>query len=189
VHEKNGNLEEAKHYQHMALAQLGEKKDWALAAKIHEHIAGIYEDNFQHDSARSDISRAHEIALKTGDKTLHLETTNQVGDIYRKTGEYNTALRYTRQAASLAKRMNEHYQLASAYRDLAKIFSLMGQHDSAYHYSEAGRNIHADIFSEDNAKQLTILQTLFELEQKEDAITQYERERRIHFTLLLFGAA
>lgn len=189
VHEKNGNLDEAKHYQHIALAELGEKNDSALAAKIHENIGSIYEDKFQLDSARSYFSRALEIAMKTNDKTLHIEITNNMGDIYRKTGEYGTALRYTRKAASLAKRMNEHYQLASAYRDLAKIFSLMGQHDSAYHYSEAGRNIHADIFSEDNAKQLTILQTLFELEQKEDAITQYERERRIHFTLLLFGAA
>ena len=189
VHEKNGNLEEAKHYQHLALGQLGEKSDWALAAKIHENIGSIYEDKFQLDSAALYFSKAMEIAEKTNDETLHIRITNNMGDIYRKTGEYNTALGYTRRAASLAKRMNEHYQLASAYRDLAKIFSLMGQHDSAYHYSEAGRNIHSEIFSEDNAKQLTILQTLFELEQKEDAITQYERERRVHFTMLLFGMA
>lgn len=189
VHEKKGNLEEAKHYQHLALGQLGEKSNWALAAKIHENIGSIYEDIFQLDSARLYFSKALEIAKKTQDKTLHISVTNNMGDIYRKTGEYNDALAYTRKAASLAKKTNEHYQLASAYRDLAKIFSLMGQHDSAYYYSEAGRNIHSEIFSEDNAKQLTILQTLFELEQKEDAITQYERERRVHFTMLLFGIA
>src|SRR5690606_36777239 len=141
------------------------------------------------DSTRSYFSRALEIAMKTDEKTLHIEITNNTGDIYRKTGEYNTAVRYTRQAASLAKRMNEHYHLASAYRDLAKIFSVIGQHDSANHYSEAGRKIHDDIFSADNAKRLRILQTLFELKQNEDAIIQYEQERRIHFTLLLFGAA
>jgi len=189
VHEKNGNPEEAKHYQHLALAQLGEKSDRALAAKIHENIGSIYEDKFQLDSARFYFKKALEIAKKTDDETLHIRITNNMGDIYRKTGEYNTALRYTHQATALAKGMNEHYQLASAYRDLSKIFSLMGQYDSAYHYSEAGRNIHSEIFSEDNAKQLTILQTLFELEQKEDAITQYERERRVHFTMLLFGIA
>src|SRR5690606_4618879 len=103
--------------------------------------------------ARSYFSRALEIAMKTDDKTLHIEITNNMGDIYRKTGEYNTALRYTRQAASLAKRMNEHYQLASAYRDLAKIFSLMGQHDSAYHYGQDSRNKHSYIFSEDEHNQ------------------------------------
>ncbi|PRD46722.1 tetratricopeptide repeat protein [Sphingobacterium haloxyli] len=189
VHEKNGNLEEAKRYQYLALAQLGEQGNWALAAKIYENIGSIYEDKFQLDSARLYFSKALEISKKTDDKILHIEITNNMGDIYRKTGEYSTALGYTRQAISLAKQMNEHYQLASAYRDLAKIFSLMGQYDSAYHYSEAGRNIHADMFSEDNAKQLTILQTLFELEQKEDAITQYKRERGVHFTMLLFGAA
>ncbi|TYR35555.1 tetratricopeptide repeat protein [Sphingobacterium phlebotomi] len=189
VHEKNGNLEEAKRYQQLALGQLGEKSDWALSAKIHENIGSIYEDIFQLDSARLYFSKALEIAQKTQDKTLHIRITNNMGDIHRKTGEYNDALAYTRNAASLAKKTNEHYQLASAYRDLSKIFSLTGQYDSAYHYSEAGRNIHTEIFSEDNAKQLTILQTLFELEQKEDAITQYERERRIHFTMLLFGIA
>ena len=52
VHEKNGNLEEAKRYQQLALGQLGEKSDWALSAKIHENIGSIYEDIFQLDSAR-----------------------------------------------------------------------------------------------------------------------------------------
>lgn len=189
VHEKNGNLEKAKYYQYLALAQLNEKSDGALAAIIHENIGSIYEDKFQLDSALVYFSNALEIAKKTNDKTLQIRITNNMGDIYRKTGEYRAALGYTHQAVALAKQMNEHYQLASAYRDLSKIFSLTGQYDSAYHYSEAGRNIHTEIFSEDNAKQLTILQTLFELEQKEDAITQYERERRIHYTMLLFGIA
>src|SRR5690606_16063357 len=146
VHEKNGKLEEAKHYQHLALAQVGEKGNWALAAKIHENIGSIYEDKFQLDSARFYFSKALEIAKKTSDQTLHIRITNNMGDIYRKTGEYSTALDYTRQAVDLATRMNEHYQLASAYRDLSKIFSLTGQYDSAYHYSEAGRNIHTEIF-------------------------------------------
>lgn len=189
IYEKTENLQEAKRYQYLALDRLGDNVDQALIAKIYENIGSIYEDKFQLDSALLFFQKALEIINRQDDKMGKIEVINNLGDVFRKTGDYETALRYTREATSLAKDMNEHYQLASAHRDLAKTFSLMGRYDSAYYYSEAGREIHAKIFSEDMTKQLTVLQTLFELEQKDDAIVQYERERKIHYTMLLFGTA
>ncbi|WP_140938296.1 tetratricopeptide repeat protein [Sphingobacterium lumbrici] len=189
VYEKTENLQEAKRYQYLALDHLGGIADQALIAKIYENIGSIYEDKFQLDSALLFFQKALDIIDQQDDKMAKIEVFNNLGDVFRKTGDYQTALKYTRQATSLAKDMQEHYQLASSYRDLAKTFSLMGRYDSAYHYSYAGREIHTEIFSEDMTKQLTVLQTLFELEQKDDAIVQYERERKIHYTMLLFGTA
>ncbi|WP_162304854.1 tetratricopeptide repeat protein [Sphingobacterium olei] len=189
VHEKTENLQEAKRHQYLALDHLRDGADQALIAKIYENIGSIYEDKFQLDSALLFFKKALDIINEQEDKMAKIEIINNLGDIFRKTGDYKTALEYTRQATSLAKDMKEYYQLASSHRDLAKTFSLMGRYDSAYHHSEAGREIHAEIFSEDMTKQLTVLQTLFELEQKDDAIVQYQRERKIHYVMLLSGIA
>lgn len=186
VHEKTEKLQEAKRYQYLALEHLTDEDDLTLTAKIYENLGSIHEDRFQLDSALHYFQKALETST---DNAAKIEIINNLGDVFRKTGDYPMALWRTRQAASLAKELNEQYQLASAYRDLAKTFSLVGQHDSAFYYSEVGREIHSNIYSEDNAKQLTILQTLFELEQKDDAIIRYERERKIHSTMLLFGSA
>src|SRR5690554_6693873 len=186
AHEKTQNLEEAHRYQNMALAHLNEKDNPVLAAKIYENIGSIHEDRLRLDSALHYFEKA--LATAT-DNFGRMEIINNLGDVYRKTGDYPAALHHTRQAVTLAKAMNEQYQLASAYRDLAKTFSIIGANDSAFYYSEASRKIQVNIYSEDNAKQLTVLQTLFELEQKDDAIIRYERERKIHFAMSLFGVA
>lgn len=54
------------------------------------------------------------------------------------------------------------------------------RYDSACHYSEAGRDIFINIFSEDNKKQLLLLQTLFEIEQKDNAISQFQKDKKIN---------
>lgn len=189
VYEKTGHPQESKRYQYDALQHLSGNENDLLAARIFENIGSIYEDKFQLDSALFYFEKSLYISDIHHDKMTKIQIINNLGDIYRKTGDYDMALAHTRQAISLAKEVKEHYQLASAYRDLSKTYALLAQYDSAYFYSEAGREIHVDIFSEDNAKQLSILQTLFELEQKDDTIVRYERERKIHYTMLLFGSA
>ena len=114
-----------------------------------------------------------------------IEIINNIGDVYRKKGRFREAMSYTLKAAQMARDMNEQYQLASAYRDLSKTFDLQGKYDSAYHYSEAGRDIFLTIFSEDNKKQLLLLQTLFEIEQKDNAILQFEKDKKTNTVLII----
>lgn len=180
AYEKSQRYEEATKYQNLALKQLKQEDDPVGVAKIYENIGSIYEDKLQLDSALHYFTMALELNRQHGNQMAQIEVINNLGDVYRKTGQYEAALGYTRQAARLADTLNEHYQLASAYRDLSRTFDLMGRYDSAYYYSEAGRDIFLDIFSEDSKKQLTILQTLFELEQKDDAINQFHKDRRIY---------
>ena len=116
-----------------------------------------------------------------------IEILNNIGDVFRKSGRYQESLIYSKKAAKLALELNEPYQQASACRDLSKAFNLMGKNDSAYHYSEAGREIFMDIFSQDNKKQLLLLQTLFEIEQKDNTIIQFEKDRQAN-RLIVVGA-
>lgn len=178
TYEKTNDHKKAFEYQLLALQEFKKVKDQTGIAKIYENLGSIYEDKLQLDSALKYFQYALAINGSDRNKTAQIEIINNIGDVHRKSGRYKESLVYTRRAARQAKEMNESYQHASAYRDLSKVFDLMGKYDSAYYYSDAGREIFMGIFSEDNKKQLLLLQTLFEIEQKDNAILQFENERR-----------
>ena len=187
TYEKTKHYKQAFEFQQLALREFKNLKDQTGIAKIYENLGSIYEDKLQLDSALKYFTLSFDLNKGRGDKMSQIEIINNIGDVYRKTGQYPTSLIYTRDAAKLAKDLNEPYQLASAYRDLSKTFDLMSKHDSAYYYSEAGREIFLTIFSEDNKKQLLLLQTLFEIEQKDNAIVQFENDRKTN-RLIVVGA-
>ncbi|WGQ08105.1 tetratricopeptide repeat protein [Pedobacter gandavensis] len=185
TYEKTQDYLAAMKYQQLALTVYHKEKDQTGIAKIYENIGSIYEDKPHLDSALKYYTLA--MAGNAREKNLHgqIEIINNIGDVYRKTGRYPEALNYTKKAESMAKAMNDQYQLSSAYRDLSKTFDLMKRYDSAYHYSELGRDIFLQIFTEDNNKQLALLQTLFEIQQKDDAIAQFEQEKSADRILLI----
>lgn len=184
-HEKNGKYQVSMKYQRLALEEYKKSGDKSGLAKIYENMGSIYEDKLPMDSAL----KYYELALKLNQQNhndpAQTEIVNNIGDVFRKTGQYAKALGYTRNAMAMAVKMNDQYQLSAAYRDLSKNFDLMQQYDSAYHYSELGRNIFLTIFTEDNNKQLALLQTLFEIQQKDDAILRFENDRKANHYIIL----
>lgn len=178
TYEKRKDYKQAVNYQQKALSGYRITQDTTGIAKIYENMGSIYEDKLELDSALKYYQHALSLNQANENDLAQIEVINNIGDVYRKTGRYNEALGYTQKAAAMARKMNDPYQLSSAYRDLSKNYDLMKRYDSAYHYSELGRSIFLNIFTADNNKQLALLQTLFEIQQKDDAISQYERERR-----------
>ncbi len=187
TYEKTDNHKQAFKYQLLALQEFKRTDDHTGIAKIYENLGSVYEDRLQLDSALKYFNLALQLNTTANANMAKIEIINNIGDVYRKTKRYNEAMAYTQKAAALAREMNAQYHLSSAYRDLSKTFDLMGQPDSAYHYSEAGREIFMEIFSQDNKKQLALLQTLFEIEQKDNAILQLEKDKKIN-TVLTIGA-
>jgi tetratricopeptide (TPR) repeat protein len=183
--EKSGKYEASMKYQRQALAEYQISKDQSGIAKIYENLGSIYEDKLPMDSALKYYRLAFTLNKLSSNDLAQIEIVNNIGDVYRKTGRYSEALDYTRSAKAMSLKMNDQYQLSAAYRDLSKNFYLMKRYDSAYHYSELGRNIFLKIFTEDNNKQLTLLQTLFEIQQKDDAIVRFETEKKTnHFIII-----
>lgn len=178
--EKSTRYNEAMKYQRLALDVYKTVEDQTGIAKIYENLASIYEDKNRMDSALKYYSLALVLNKASANDIAQIEIINNIGDVYRKTGKYKKALAFTREAGRMALSMNDQYQLSSAYRDLSKNFDLMKKYDSAYHYSELGRNIFLKIFTEDNNKQMALLQTLFEIQQKDNAILQFENEKKVN---------
>lgn len=179
LYEKKGDLKQAFRYQRLALSSYQAANDQSGLAKIYENLGSIYEDLTRYDSARYYYQRAFAMSNQSRDEIGKLEIINNLGDIYRKTGQYRPALTIYRQVVQLAQQKGEKYQINGAYRDLGKTFQLLNQHDSAYHYFELSHDLTDQIYAADNNRQIALLQTLYEVEQKDSEIARLEAEQRI----------
>ncbi|TCC87078.1 tetratricopeptide repeat protein [Pedobacter frigiditerrae] len=179
-YEKTGRHEQAFAYQLLALREFKNTGDKIGIAKIYENLGSVYEDRLKLDSALKYFTLALNLNISADAKMAQIEVVNNIGDVYRKTKRYPQAMAYSRRSVALAKGLDAQYHLASAYRDLSKTFYLIGNADSAYHYSEAGREIFMEIFSQDTKKQLLLLQTLFETEQKDNAILSLKKDKKFN---------
>lgn len=180
LYEKEQQHDSAFLYQRIALSYYKQLNDQDGMAKIYENIGSVFEDLEQYDSAFANFNLALELNRQTKDETAQIEIINNLGDILRKTGRYREGLQLSRQAAAMAIERKEQYQLCSAYRDMGKAFHLLGNNDSAYHYLELSRNYLLNIYSAGNGKQLALLQTIYDIEKKNNEIEKLQHARDIN---------
>ncbi|MET0638159.1 MAG: tetratricopeptide repeat protein [Chitinophagaceae bacterium] len=172
------------YYQRIALSNFQELNDQAGIAENYNEVGNIYEDQHRYDSAFLYFNRSVMLGEVVKDTALLIEAINNVGDIYRKTGRYELALRSTRRAMGLAVTTRELFHMGSIYRDMAKTFHALGRDDSAFFYQRACHQLMLDIFSTETSTQLAVLQTLYEVGNKNTEIAHLEAVRRTHLAIV-----
>jgi len=177
--EKLQQYDSAFYFQRQALAQYSQIDNKQGMAKIYENMGSIYEDLASYDSAAYYFRQALQLDEQTADNIARIEVLNNLGDVLRKTGHYREALQQTRQALALALQNNEQYQLSGAYKDMAKIYNLLGNNDSAYYYLEASRQHLLGIYSRESSKQVALLQTMYDIEKKNHEIERLTNARKL----------
>jgi tetratricopeptide (TPR) repeat protein len=182
-YEKKLMYDTAYQYQQMALALYHELGDSTGIAKIFENMGSILEDYARFDSARLCFEKALAINRYHNDAIAQIEILNNLGDVYRKTGHHQQGLVYTRQALQLALQTQSQDELASAYRDMARGFELLGQFDSAYYYNEHSRSLVAEIYASTNNQQIAFLETVYEVEKKNNELVRLTSQRRINIII------
>jgi DNA-binding CsgD family transcriptional regulator len=68
---------------------------------------------------------------------------------------------------------------------MAESFEAMGNLDSAYAYLEKSRELVQDIYTADNQKQIALLQTVYEFEQKNAEISKLNAGRKVYTIVLV----
>ncbi|MES2455133.1 MAG: tetratricopeptide repeat protein [Bacteroidota bacterium] len=182
IFEKTGQHDSAYRYQELALRSYQQLHNKEQVAFTYAKIGGIYEDEGRYDEALSYFFKAlglYKAAANNGQAGL----LNNIGDTYRKMHNYKDALAYSKQAERLAILLGDQQQISSAHRDLAKIYEMTGRFDSAYYYSEKARVAYAKSFNNDNDKKINLLQTLFNVQQKNNEIARLESEKRLDHIL------
>ena len=178
LYEKQQRYDSAFLYQRRALVTYLSADDKPGMSKIYENIGSIYEDLGRYDSASYYFNRALDLNMQGGEKIARIEILNNLGDVCRKTGRYAEALVQTRRALLLALELHEQRQLSGAYRDLGKAHHLAGANDSAFYYLELSRQYLLETYSEENSKQVALLQTVYDIEKKNNEIERLQNARK-----------
>lgn len=188
LYEKKLKYDSARLFQQKALQHYRQVGDTIGMAKIYENLGSIFEDLQQFDSARICFEKALLLNQLGKNEIAQIEILNNLGDVNRKTGQYAQGLNYTRQAMDLSQRTASQYHLASAYRDMARSYELLAAFDSAYRYNELSRELIEIIYSSTNNRQITLLETIYEVEKKNNQITQLASEKKINTISGIAGA-
>lgn len=187
--EKKSNYLKALRHQERSLILFTKLQEEEGVAIVNENIGSIYEDLNQ-------LEKAHEYFLKSYkyfkgvNSELQISVLNNIGDVYRKTKRYQEALGYTHEALRLSIFFKNKHQTESAHKDLAKTYALLKDYKTAYQHLFKYNKIQEQEFYTQNFRQLNVLQTLYEIEQKEaeiERLTQQNSINKANQNLMLFG--
>ncbi|MEJ6979095.1 tetratricopeptide repeat protein [Pedobacter sp. P351] len=176
VYQRKHLDDSSSYFLNLALNELKKMKKGSETIRVYERMGSIYEDLKDFDNALKNFLSAQSLHIKNN-TVITPGLLNNIGDVYRKKGNYEEALTYSKKAEQRALVINDVRQLSSAHRDLAKTFAALGNYDSAYYYSEKARYSYARTFNQENNEQLYLLQTLFDIQQKDNEISVLENER------------
>ncbi|NJN25815.1 MAG: transcriptional regulator [Cyclobacteriaceae bacterium] len=189
-YEKLGQPDTALTFQYKAKEMVSGKKNSELSlARIYDNIGSLYEDGGDYDSAFYYFKKSFAIHEQFREVNNMIVNLNNIGDIYRKRAQLDQSLIYTDSALNLAEKYNIDYQKRSAHRDFAKIYSSMGNYESAYEHLEQAYTIYSEILNEENSRRMSLLQAVYESERQESRIRLLEKDKHINqiFKLGLIG--
>ncbi len=107
------------------------------------------------------------------------QTYNQLGNLYVKLKDYNIALKYYNNSQKIVKPLNIIETITENYKGLANTYALLGNHKKAFHYSNLYHNLKDSIFNKSMHKQLTIIQSGFEAEKRENEIEILSKNKQL----------
>lgn len=181
--EKEQRYDSAFYYQRQALKAYTNAAHRQGMAKIYENLGSIFEDLVRYDSARFYFDRSLELYKAVNNQVSSIEVINNIGDVLRKTGNYKEGLAYSKNALRMSLATKNEYQQASAYRDIAKSYHLLGEKDSAFYYLELSRKHLLNIYSDQNNRQMSFLQIIYDTDKKNDEIARLENGHRINIII------
>ena len=183
MYEKKKNYLTAHYYQKEALKIYQKLNDKEGIAIILENIGSIYEDEEEYKKAYDYFIESLQYNTTMDNHKAMISNYNNIGDIYRKKGDYPQALFYSNRALDEATVLSDLFQISAAYKDLSKTYNLMGDYKSAYENLEKGRTIYEEIFNEEGTKQLVLMQTLYDIDKKDQEINLLEKESKYNYII------
>lgn len=184
-HEKQGNYILALDCQWKALKILNEDGLDNLSADVKENLGSIYEDRENFDSAFYYFKKAYSLNIQSGDSLKLLNNLNNLGDIYRKKGQLDSALLLSNQALKMSRRLQDNYQLSSAFRDMSKVYQQKKNFYIAYAYLDSSRLTYEAIFSNETARQLAVMEALYEVDSKDRKIIKLEHSHLVEMRIII----
>lgn len=178
-YEKTAHADSGFYYQQKALKIYQQLDDSRGLAIIYDNIGSIHEDLGDFEEAYRYFLLSARYDSICNNLPALVNTLNNIGDTYRKRGVVDESVRYTTMALELADSLHLNYEILSAYHDLAKTYRAHGNAELALTYYDSAYEFSQRLFNSQIAGQIANFQTLYETQEKEQAIIQLESEQRI----------
>lgn len=160
-------------------------------------VANVYFATNESDKALKVYSYAYETMQELDNKYGMGQTLINMGIVYRQKGNYQMALKNYYKSMDIFRHSTAKYNLKEVYQEIAITYNKQNKNDSAFHYMQLYTSIKDSIFSEENLKLITEMQTKYEsvkkeeenkslLIQKELADNKLKQQTRLQIGLSLF---
>ena len=170
VYQKLGQYEKALEYLERSLKVSQEIGDSKGMYNTLLNKARVYEKMGKSEKAITNFKLALEAAEELGNKTKKAEALLNLGKEYLRIGDLKNASRYLPQAKTLLDEIEETNLKKELYETLSDYYSKTGDFKNAYLNYLEFTALKDTIFNQDSRKEISEMQTLYELDKKENEI-------------------
>lgn len=160
------------------------------------NLGNIYLARKQYVKALQTLNESLKIREKLGDKKGIASSLIKIGDLYTSIGIYDDASKVLYRGLKIAKEIDVHEEEVEAYLVITKMYTLMNQSDSAFHYTQLFIDLKDSIYEVRLNQQIVEVQTKYETEkiERENELLESEvglqesrlKQRRTEIWLLIF---
>jgi len=143
--------------------------DWGISHASLE-IGQIYFAKNNYPFAAMYFNDALRYAQLANDHIQLIAAYNSFGQLYLESRRYDSARVYLQRTLKLAKTKGSRSHELQSLQSLSEYFVEVGRLDSALYYTRHAASLERDIFSSEKQQQITMLQTLYDFETKEQEI-------------------
>jgi adenylate cyclase len=157
-------------YYEKALAKRREMNDKPAIASSLNNIGTNYLLLHKYDRALVYYTEAYRMNEEINNQYDMVVNLQAMGRCYAGLKDYTKALEYLRQSIELSDRNNMKDQLMLNYEAYSKVYENIQNYKDALKYYKLFKEVNDTIFSENNQKAITEMQTKYETEKKEQQI-------------------
>ncbi|MBU2928175.1 tetratricopeptide repeat protein [Winogradskyella psychrotolerans] len=178
IAEKQGLYNEALKHQNLSLVIFESLKDSKGLAVTYENIGSIHEDLEAFDLAYHYFKKAQSYARHCN-TNIQINILNNLGDVNSKTGQFEKAIAYTNQALERAKQTNNTSQIESAYKDLARTYSELGDFEQAYKYLNNQSVVNEQELKRKNIEVVSTMEVLHAVKEREAELQLLNKQKQV----------
>ena len=167
-------IEEANH----ALALNKIAKDKKNTAVLYGRLGSIYIYTKNYKAALANSDTAYQMSLKTQNNRLRSKTLVGYATIYNQQRSYDKAIAYAKKGAALADSIGVMDALSSAYQEMVNSYEQKNDLKQAMAYQKKYIAIRDTLSKFYKAKNSELIQNYFELDNRLDAIADFERNAK-----------
>lgn len=170
VYEAKGDYDKALEFYLKSLKLYEELEDNSKAFVPFNNIGNIYFQKGDVESALAYYQSALDLERFNNDLNGQSNALHNIGSAYRKLGKSEEAISYFSKALNLAQETDNKRLLTVIYKSLAESYFTQGDMFMAYSFLSLHTTAKDSLYSEESLKQISSLESAYELEQKEAEI-------------------